>query len=42
MQDAGIEEDCKKTVQETIEGLGGIDIIIANAVCIPTVFTQQC
>jgi len=29
--DASVEEDCIRTVQETIEKLGGLDIIIANA-----------
>jgi hypothetical protein len=30
--------DAKRAVQEAIEGLGGLDIILANAVCV-IVFT---
>jgi hypothetical protein len=28
----GLESDCVKTVKEAIAGLGGLDIIISNAV----------
>ncbi|KAL8631324.1 hypothetical protein Q9189_002923 [Teloschistes chrysophthalmus] len=31
-QDQGILADCENTVQKTIDGLGGIDIIVSNAV----------
>lgn len=31
-QDMGVEEDCMNTVKTAIEKLGGLDIIIANAV----------
>jgi len=31
-QDMGIEADCIKTVEEATKGLGGLDIIISNAV----------
>jgi hypothetical protein len=29
----GLEADCHKAVQTTITQLGGLDIIISNAVC---------
>lgn len=32
MQDAGLVDDCKKAVKTTIDQLGGLDIIISNAV----------
>lgn len=32
MQDAGLIDDCKKAVKATIEQLGGLDIVISNAV----------
>ena len=32
MQDTGTLEDCERIVQETIDGLGGIDVIVSNAV----------
>lgn len=31
-KDVGVLADCEKTVQESIDRLGGLDIIIANAV----------
>jgi hypothetical protein len=31
-QDAGIKQDCINTVKSAIEQLGGLDIIISNAV----------
>lgn len=36
IQDAGLLEDCKKAVKTTIDELGGLDIIISNAVRIST------
>jgi NAD(P)-dependent dehydrogenase (short-subunit alcohol dehydrogenase family) len=39
-QDAAIEEDCKKIVQETTAKLGGLDIIIVNAVCAAPLFLR--
>lgn len=32
LQDVGVLADCERTVQESIDGLGGLDIIISNAV----------
>lgn len=32
LQDQGILAECESTVQKTIDGLGGIDIIVSNAV----------
>jgi len=29
--------ECKRSIEETIEKLGGIDIVIANAVCVVSV-----
>ncbi|KAI9796557.1 MAG: hypothetical protein M1833_006121 [Piccolia ochrophora] len=29
--DAGVEADCRRMVQETVEGLGGVDVIVGNA-----------
>ena len=34
-QDVGIMADCQRLVKESIEGLGGLDIIISNAVSLP-------
>jgi hypothetical protein len=31
-QDAGVKADCHNMVEKTIKDLGGLDIIIANAV----------
>ncbi|KAL8841061.1 MAG: hypothetical protein Q9170_001086 [Blastenia crenularia] len=31
LQDQGILSDCESTVQKSIEGLGGLDIIVSNA-----------
>ncbi|KAL8759852.1 MAG: hypothetical protein Q9184_003505 [Pyrenodesmia sp. 2 TL-2023] len=31
MQDQGILADCENTVQSSIDGLGGLDIIVSNA-----------
>jgi NAD(P)-dependent dehydrogenase (short-subunit alcohol dehydrogenase family) len=31
-QDAGVKQDCVNTVKSAIEQLGGLDIIISNAV----------
>ena len=28
----GVQNDCYRLVQETIDGLGGLDIIVSNAV----------
>ena len=28
----GVLEDCERVVQESIKGLGGLDVIISNAV----------
>jgi hypothetical protein len=30
--------ECKRSIEETIEKLGGIDIVIANAVCLVYVY----
>ena len=32
LQDQGVLADCERMVQESIDGLGGLDIIISNAV----------
>ena len=32
-KDMGVREDCSNVVKTTIEQLGGIDVIISNAVC---------
>ena len=32
MQDMGVLADCEKAVKDSIAGLGGLDIIISNAV----------
>ncbi len=29
----GVLEDCVKVVKESIGGLGGLDVIVSNAVC---------
>lgn len=33
--DVGIETECRRLVVETIAALGGLDVIISNAVCTP-------
>ena len=35
MQDASLAEDCSRAVKTTIEQLGGLDIVISNAVSLP-------
>lgn len=40
MQDQGILADCENTVQSSIDGLGGLDIIVSNAVSMPFGFIQ--
>ena len=30
----GLREDCERTIKESIEGLGGLDVIVSNAVSI--------
>lgn len=32
-QDVGVTAECERCVQETIKNLGGLDILIGNAVC---------
>ena len=32
MEDAGLADDCRKAVKATIDHLGGLDVIISNAV----------
>jgi hypothetical protein len=32
VQDAGVVGDCERCVKETVERLGGIDVIVGNAV----------
>lgn len=32
MKDVGVLADCERIVQESVDGLGGLDIIVANAV----------
>ena len=39
--DAGKREDIEALVAETVKTLGGIDIIISNAVCLPTSVRRQ-
>lgn len=34
--DMGVEADCVRLVEESIEKLGGLDVIISNAVCPPS------
>lgn len=34
LQDVGVLADCERTVQVSIDGLGGLDIIISNAVSV--------
>ena len=29
----GVLKDCQRVVKESLEGLGGLDIIVSNAVC---------
>ena len=31
-QDAGVHDDCVRVVKESIDALGGLDVIISNAV----------
>lgn len=31
-KDAGVREDCVRVVRTTIESLGGLDVVISNAV----------
>lgn len=35
-------EDCERVVQEAIDGLGGLDIIISNAVCSTVRLSKPC
>ena len=32
--DVGVKADCERMVEKSTEGLGGLDVIISNAVCI--------
>lgn len=34
-QDAGVQADCIRTIKTTIEQLGGLDVVISNAVRLP-------
>ncbi|KAL8656842.1 MAG: hypothetical protein Q9226_002514 [Calogaya cf. arnoldii] len=34
--DQGVLAECENTVQETIDGLGGLDILVSNAVSLTT------
>ena len=34
--------DCERIVQEAIDGLGGLDVIISNAVCSTVRFSKPC
>jgi NAD(P)-dependent dehydrogenase (short-subunit alcohol dehydrogenase family) len=34
--DMGVEADCVRVVEETVGRLGGLDVIVSNAVCLPS------
>lgn len=34
--------DCERIVQEAIDGLGGLDVIISNAVCFAVRLSRHC
>jgi hypothetical protein len=41
-QNMGIEDDCTRTVHEAISCLGGLDVLVSNAVSPPVSCLQTC